>query len=112
MNRTNHLLPLVLFFFSGFSGLVYEVVWVRIFGTVIGNTVLSTTAVLAAFMGGLALGSSMAGRICDLVRNPLFLYGLLEIFIGLYALALPFLIRSLVPLSRFISVLHLRVSGF
>ena len=61
MPRTR--IPFVLFFLSGLSSLVLEVAWVRQFSLTLGNTVLSTTAVLAAFMGGLALGSFLAGRV-------------------------------------------------
>jgi hypothetical protein len=44
-------------FVSGASALVYEVVWLRMLSLVFGHTVHATTAVLAAFMGGLGLGS-------------------------------------------------------
>ena len=54
-----------LFVISGFTGLVYEVVWVRMFTTVFGNTVFATSTVLTAFMGGLALGSYLIGRVAD-----------------------------------------------
>ncbi|MEE2712640.1 MAG: fused MFS/spermidine synthase [Planctomycetota bacterium] len=87
-------LALVLFLFSGFSGLVYQVVWARQFALVLGTTTYAIASVLAVFMGGLALGSWIFGRIAD--RRPvsgLRLYGWLEIVIGGWALALPFLIR-------------------
>src|ERR1700730_495585 len=46
----------VLFFMSGASALMYELVWQRLLNLVFGVSTLSVSAVLAAFMGGLALG--------------------------------------------------------
>ena len=79
------------FFLSGATGLIYEVLWARILGLVFGATTLAVSTVLAAFMGGLALGSALAGRTGARVRRPVRAYGLLEIGIALYALAVPFL---------------------
>ena len=50
-------LACTLFILSGACGLAYEVVWSKYLGLFLGNTVLVHTAVLAAFMGGLAAGS-------------------------------------------------------
>jgi predicted membrane-bound spermidine synthase len=50
------------FFFSGVAGLLYEVVWTRLLGLTFGHTVYAITTVLAAYMGGLALGSFVIGR--------------------------------------------------
>ena len=79
------------FFLSGATGLIYEVLWARMLGLVFGATTLAVSTVLAAFMGGLALGSAIAGRRGSAVRRPVRAYGLLEIGIALYALAVPFL---------------------
>lgn len=91
------LVVLVLFFLSGACGLVYEVVWTRHLSLVFGITVFATSAVLAAFMGGLALGSYLVGRWIDRHANPLRVYALLEAGIGLYALAVPLLFAALTP---------------
>jgi spermidine synthase len=79
------------FFFTGATGLIYEVLWARMLGLVFGGTTLAVSTVLAAFMGGLALGSALAGRWGSRVKRPVRAYGLLEIGIALYALAVPFL---------------------
>src|SRR5215467_11991244 len=55
----------VLFFCSGAAGLIYQIVWVREFGNVFGNTVYSASLVLAVFMCGLGAGSYLAGRWAD-----------------------------------------------
>src|SRR3954468_6744267 len=54
-----------LFFCSGISGLIYQVVWVREFGNVFGNTVYSASLVIAVFMLGLGVGSFLLGRWAD-----------------------------------------------
>jgi len=82
-------------FVSGVAALLYEVVWLRLLGLAFGQTVHTVTYVLAAYMGGMALGSIVAGRRADRVRRPLRLYGLLELGIGLSCLATPFLFEGL-----------------
>jgi spermidine synthase len=88
----------VLFFVSGATGLVYEVAWTRMFTGVFGNTVHAASTVLAAYMGGLALGSLLLGRRGDRFVRPLVAYGVLELAIGLYALAVPLLVGGLTGL--------------
>ncbi|MBI1962915.1 MAG: fused MFS/spermidine synthase, partial [Candidatus Rokubacteria bacterium] len=78
------------FFLSGATGLVYEVLWLRMLSLVFGHTVFAITTVLAAFMAGLSLGSFAFGRVADRRRSPLALYGALEIAIGLACAAVPF----------------------
>ncbi|HEY7675608.1 MAG TPA: fused MFS/spermidine synthase, partial [Candidatus Methylomirabilis sp.] len=84
--RTVRSAALVCFLLSGFAGLVYEIVWVRILGQIFGNTTLAIATVLAAFMAGLALGSYTFGRLAGRLRNDLLAYGVLEGCIGLYGL--------------------------
>lgn len=100
MVRRGESLPAVLglFFLSGFTALLYQVVWLKYLVLVFGNTVYATSTLLSVFMGGLALGSFLFGRIADKVRNPLRLYALLEGLIGLFALFSPFLFKGAVSL--------------
>ncbi|HEU4713125.1 MAG TPA: fused MFS/spermidine synthase [Pyrinomonadaceae bacterium] len=84
----------VCFVFSGATGLIYEVLWMRMLGLVFGATTLAVSTVLAAFMGGLALGSALAARLAHRIRKPLSVYGWMEIGIAVYALLVPFLFRS------------------
>jgi spermidine synthase len=90
----------VVFFVSGISGLMYQVVWVRMLGRVLGNTVYAASTVLAAFMAGLALGSYLISTRADRIRRPLLVYGILEMGIGLAALATLILPDWLVPVYR------------
>jgi spermidine synthase len=94
----------VCFFFSGATGLIYEVLWTRLLGLVFGHTVFAITTVLSAFMAGLGLGSYLFGKIADRHAHPLRLYGTLEAGIGVYALLTPVLLSKAeafyIPLYR------------
>src|SRR6266436_5819989 len=83
----------VCFILSGATGLIYEVLWARMLGLVFGATTLAVSTVLAAFMGGLALGSALAGKLSSWIKRPLRTYGLMEIGIAIYAIMVPFLFR-------------------
>lgn len=74
----------LLFFISGACGLIYEVIWGKYLSLFIGSTTYAHMIVLATFMGGLAAGSYVFGRVADRVTRPLKLYAWLEIGIGLY----------------------------
>ncbi len=83
----------ICFLFSGATGLIYEVLWARMLGLVFGVTTLAIGLVLAAFMGGLALGSAIAARFAARIARPVRAYALIEIAIGVYALVVPLLFR-------------------
>lgn len=88
---------LAVYFVSGASALIYEVVWTRLLSLVFGVTLYAISAVLASFMAGLALGSVAAGRMADRVRSPLVCYAVLEVLIGVLGLASLIAIRELTP---------------
>jgi spermidine synthase len=79
-----------LFFLSGASALIYEIAWQRSLNLIFGVSSLSVSAVLAAFMGGLALGGMLFGRLADRARHPLRAYALLEAGIAITGLLVPF----------------------
>ena len=86
---------LVVFTLSGAAGLIYEVLWTRRLTHIFGSTTLAVSTVLAAFMGGLALGSYLLGAWADRNREKaLRTYALLEFAIALLALAVPLLLRA------------------
>lgn len=120
LGRGSALALIVVFFLSGVSGLAYEVLWLRQLNLIFGVTTIAVSTVLAAFMGGLALGSYYFGIIADRTRRPLLLYAVLEIGIGIYALLIVYLFNGLDQLYIFLGkntefhslVLHLfRVAG-
>src|SRR5436305_13285938 len=90
----------VLYSLSGCAGLVYEGTWTRMLTLQLGHTVAAASTVLAAFMGGLAVGAWIVGR--GVVRrsalHPMRLYGALEIIIAVSALLLPVALASTTPL--------------
>ena len=84
---------LVLFFLSGLSGLIYQVIWVREFGAVFGATVHTTSLVVAIFMLGLGAGSYVVGRWADrryedAPESLLRAYGVIELVIAVLGLAI------------------------
>jgi len=85
---------LALFFGSGATALVYEVVWAKFLAQMFGSTIYAQTVVLAVFMGGLALGNRIFGGEADGLRQPVKFYGALEILIGIYAFLFPALDRA------------------
>jgi len=95
MRGPGRLLVHALFFASGATALVYQVVWVRSLSLILGASHLAVSIVLAAFMGGLALGALAIGRRASGRTQPLRIYGWLELGIAACALALPFGLRAL-----------------
>ncbi len=79
----------LLFFLSGATGLVYELLWVRVLYQTFGSTIQSVTTVVAAYMGGLGLGAWLLGRRADRDPRPAALYGMLEIAIAVFGLISP-----------------------
>ncbi|MFH1469001.1 MAG: fused MFS/spermidine synthase [Pseudomonadota bacterium] len=83
-------------FFSGYAALAYEMIWVRQLVMLLGVTYFAITTIVAVFMAGIALGSVAAGRLVDRRSAPLLpVFAALEIFLGLYAQLVHFLIQAL-----------------
>ncbi len=76
---------ILLFFLSGFTSLIYQILWLKKLQLVFGVTTPSVVAILVAFMSGLSFGSWFFGRYSLKIKKPLFLYGILEGIIGIYA---------------------------
>ena len=97
-----------LFFLSGASGLIYQVVWVRVFGNVSGNTIYSASLIVAVFMLGLGVGGYVVGAWADrrYAAGPVSLlraYGSFELLIGILGLGITALLPNLGPLSAKLS---------
>ncbi len=84
-------IAIVCFFLSGFAGLVYEVSWIRKASLVFGSTTFAVSTILAVFFLGLACGSYLFGRIGQRTLQPLRLYALIEVGLGLFVIASPYL---------------------
>src|SRR3954466_12198293 len=100
--RLGSLLFLVAYTCSGLAGLVYEVSWTRLLTLYLGHTTAAASAVVAAFLGGLALGAAGGGAIAARLQpaRALRAYAGLEILVALFALLLPFELRALTPVLR------------
>jgi len=88
----------LLFLLSGASGLVFETLWMRMLTTTFGATTFAISTVLTVFMGGLALGGYLAGRVADRLRRTstaLLIYGGLELVVGGYGLLFPAILDQL-----------------
>ncbi len=89
------------FFISGLTGLIYEILWTRLIEKIIGGAPFAVSIVLTVFMGGLGLGSYVASRTIDKIKEPhklVKLYGILELIIGAYGLVLPLLLIIFRPI--------------
>ncbi len=84
--RRKHNAILVLFFVSGFGGLIYEAIWAHYLKLFLGHAAYAQTLVLVVFIGGLALGAWLCSRVAERLRNPLRLYAMVEGLIGLVSL--------------------------
>jgi spermidine synthase len=93
-------LVLAIFILSGAAGLMYEVVWSRQLVLVFGNTTQAVSTILTGFFGGLAVGSYVGGRLADRVRNPLRLYGVIELILVVVVLLTPVTFRLLHEVYR------------
>ncbi len=80
---------LLLFFCSGATALIYEVIWSKYLSQMFGSTIYAQTVVLAVFMGGLALGNRWFGARADRLPKTVRTYGHIELAIGLYAFFFP-----------------------
>jgi spermidine synthase len=89
-----------IFVLSGAAALIDEIVWSRQLVLVFGNTTQAVSAILTGFFGGLAIGSAIGGRVADRVRQPLRMYGLLEIALVVVVLITPISFRVIAGLYR------------
>jgi spermidine synthase len=109
---------LYLFFFcSGLSGLIYQVVWVRVFGNVFGNTIYSTSLVVAVFMLGLGVGSYLVGEWADrrYVVSPeslLRAYAYFELVIGLLGFGISALLPRLGEIAALVTFYSRDANGW
>jgi spermidine synthase len=87
-----------IFFLSGAAALVFETLWFYQAGIAFGSSIWASSLVVAAFMGGLALGNALAGRFGHRLLRPLRAYALLELAIGAIGVGLVYALPWLTPL--------------
>ncbi len=92
------LIPL-LFFVSGATALVGEVVWMRMLGLVLGNTIWAASAAVTVWMIGMAAGAAIGARLAPRIRRHILVYGLAEGIIGIYYAASPTILKVLLAIG-------------
>ena len=73
----------ILFVVSGFVGLVYESIWARYLKMFLGHSSYGQILTLFIYMGGIGIGSFLGGKLSKRLRNPFYLYTLVELGIGI-----------------------------
>lgn len=86
---------LLLFFGSGTAALIYELVWFHLVTLVVGASSISMAALLASFMGGMAIGSALLPRVVSPAVHPLRVVAGLEAGIAALGIGLPFVLPYL-----------------
>jgi spermidine synthase len=79
---------------SGFASLGYQIVWTQQTSLWLGHEAPAVLAVVAAFFGGLALGSMLLGSRIERSARPWRWYAGCEVVIGVWSLTLAFLPAS------------------
>ncbi|MEO8001021.1 MAG: spermine synthase [Arenimonas sp.] len=77
---------LLLFAFSGVSGLIYQSVWSHYLGLTLGHAAYAQTLVLAIFMGSMAVGAWLASKKSSAWKNPIGAYAIIEAVIGIFGI--------------------------
>jgi spermidine synthase len=75
------------FVLSGAAGLIYEVLWSRYLGLLVGHTAYAQVIVLAVFLGGMGAGALVTGRWSHRLADPLKWYARVEIIIAIFGFA-------------------------
>lgn len=73
------------FFVSGFCGLIYESIWSHYLKLLLGHAAYAQAVVLIVFVGGLAVGAWLTGRVSERIRHPVLLYALVEALVAVFA---------------------------
>jgi spermidine synthase len=87
----------VIFFLSGASALIFELLWFQLAGLTFGNSVWASALVLSSFMGGLALGSTLIAFQGDKIKSPIRFYAFLELIIAISGFSLVLIFPKLTP---------------
>jgi spermidine synthase len=88
-------------FISGFSALIYQLIWVRLLGLVFGVSSFAVATVVAVFLLGLGLGGYVFGRWSERARDPLRIYLYVELGIAATSLV-SYLVIETLPVYRYL----------
>src|SRR5688572_28669256 len=76
-----------IFLVSGFCGLIYESIWSHYLKLLLGHAAYAQAVVLVVFVGGLAVGARLSGRISERIRQPILWYAVVEAAVAVMAFA-------------------------
>ena len=85
------------FAISGFTALVYEVVWARPLQLIFGSTIYAVSTILTTFFVGFAIGSYLFRNRADASKNAARLFAMLQLGIGIYGLIILGIFKILTP---------------
>jgi spermidine synthase len=92
------ILPLMLF--SGANAFFYEVLWTRLLSHVIGGSIYAFATMLAAFLGGIALGGGFGGSIARDRKRAAHAFVLTQAAIAVFSVGVYAWMQALVPATR------------
>lgn len=99
---TNTIFILLAFGFSGWCALTYQVAWNRILSLLLGSSIYAFSLILTTFILGLALGTVVFSRRVNKFKNPLVVFGLLQVGIGVSALMMIPLFENIPFINRWV----------
>jgi len=99
---TNTIFILLAFGFSGWCALTYQVAWNRILSLLLGSSIYAFSLILTTFILGLALGTVVFSRWVSTFKNPLVVFGFLQVGIGVSALMMIPLFENIPFINRWV----------
>jgi len=106
----NRKIFLLAFAISGFTALVYEIVWIRYLQLIFGSTIYAVSTLLSTFMAGYVLGAFLFRNLADNTKKPSLVFSILQCAIGFYGLLIIPMFKLLPTL--YISLLEVPGSQF
>jgi spermidine synthase len=90
------------FFVSGATSLILQVAWSKELSYILGNTLYAVATVVAAFMAGLGIGSALAGRFAEHIKEPVCAYAIAQFCIAVCGASSIPIFRATEPVFRFL----------
>ncbi|MBI4058860.1 fused MFS/spermidine synthase [Candidatus Microgenomates bacterium] len=111
LSRSAFSIVIIAFALSGFVSLAYEVLWTRLLTPSVGTYIYAFSGILGVYLLGLALGSLLYRFVLHKLGSPFFLFGFIEIGIGLSALLSVIANSSLTSFPAAVKVLTTIIPG-
>ncbi|MCO7223826.1 fused MFS/spermidine synthase [Pleionea sp. CnH1-48] len=106
MEGNNKMIRALYFVFvlSGFCGLIYESIWSHYLKLFLGHAIYGQVTVLVVFIGGMSVGAWLIGKFETRIKNPLLMYALVELIIGVISLFFHDIYKAVIDFS-YVSIL-------